>query len=247
MIIYRIINTLNNKCYIGKTTYSLSVRKSNHISDAKKGSNQYIHKAIRKYGEEHFTFEVLDDSCETETELNEHEMFWIKFLHTKAPDGYNLTEGGEGARGLIHSEERRQRNREVNLGKVMPEEVKEKIRQANIGRTFSEEWRSKISEANRRRGCLSQETKDKISKSKKGKKQSEEEKHMRSISRKTYLASLTEEERKNLGKSLRGRPSWNKGLTKETSESVKKISDKAKVRPRKKKQQMLVISNDQIS
>ena len=36
-------------------------------------------------------------------------MFWIRELNSKAPNGYNLTDGGDGGRGLSPSAETRQK------------------------------------------------------------------------------------------------------------------------------------------
>lgn len=51
-IIYRAINKINGKGYIGLTTRSLQERKDEHIKSARiESDNYYFHKAIRKYGE----------------------------------------------------------------------------------------------------------------------------------------------------------------------------------------------------
>ena len=40
-----------------------------------------------------------------EEDMNRLERFWIKFLDTKTPNGYNMTDGGEGCLGQVQSEE----------------------------------------------------------------------------------------------------------------------------------------------
>ncbi len=90
-VIYKISNDINSKLYIGKTTKPVEVRFKQH-----KYSKSAIGNAIRKYGIEHFKVEVLEE-CDTLEQLNEREIFWIKELNTKYPNGYNLTDGGEGA------------------------------------------------------------------------------------------------------------------------------------------------------
>ena len=60
----------------------------------------YIHKAIRKYGEENFSINQLEAiECEFREDLLEQlnilEKFYIKEYNTLKPNGYNLTQGGE--------------------------------------------------------------------------------------------------------------------------------------------------------
>ena len=54
---------------------------------------------MRKYGIENFTIEVLEE-CYSREQLNEREIFWIAKLNCKHPNGYNLTDGGEGSKGF---------------------------------------------------------------------------------------------------------------------------------------------------
>lgn len=98
-LIYRIINLQNNKIYIGKTTVDLSTRWSQHIYEAKtptcKGYNFVLHKAIRKYGKNNFSIEVID--AIDDSILEEREKFWISYYNCMIPNGYNMTFGGEGS------------------------------------------------------------------------------------------------------------------------------------------------------
>lgn len=64
-IIYKITNTKNNKIYIGITSESLQHRFNGHVRKANIGSTSNFHKAIRKYGKESFSKEILY-SFETE-------------------------------------------------------------------------------------------------------------------------------------------------------------------------------------
>ena len=89
-IIYKITNRLTGKAYIGQTTGNL---------DKYWGSGKYIIAAIKKHGKESFTKEVLKE-CKTENEMNEQEIFFIEKFNTKVPNGYNITIGGNGTRGL---------------------------------------------------------------------------------------------------------------------------------------------------
>lgn len=56
--------------------------------------NFAIHRAIRKYGKNHFYVEKICD-CSSQEELNEKEVYYIKEFNSIAPNGYNLTTGGD--------------------------------------------------------------------------------------------------------------------------------------------------------
>ena len=91
MIIYQITNKLTNDFYIGKTK-NPEVRFYKHKYDATNNKSQaYIHRAMRKYGVENFTFSILEQ-VESPDVLNEREIYWIDDLKPK----YNMTKGGDG-------------------------------------------------------------------------------------------------------------------------------------------------------
>jgi group I intron endonuclease len=102
MIVYKITNKINGKVYIGKTKSNLNSRIACHKHEAKGyRTNQAIHKAIRKYGWENFTIEVVEDGIESLDFLNKQEMFYIQqYNSTNRNFGYNLTTGGDGGHGL---------------------------------------------------------------------------------------------------------------------------------------------------
>lgn len=92
--IYCIINDINDKVYIGKTVYSIDHRFKEHIRDAYNHKcNSKLHRAILKYGKEHFQIkeieECLDSNC------GEREQYYIQ-LYDSVNNGYNISYGGEG-------------------------------------------------------------------------------------------------------------------------------------------------------
>lgn len=92
--IYKITNTINQKSYIGKTEQADPLRRwKEHLREARKkrSATRALYRAIRKYGEEHFIFEVLE---ETDTP-SEREKHYIKKYNTYKK-GYNETLGGDG-------------------------------------------------------------------------------------------------------------------------------------------------------
>lgn len=91
--IYIIKNTVNDEVYVGQTKVSLKLRFQNHLSAARNGKDYIIGKAIRKYGEDKFYIELLEE-CTVE-ELNEREKYWIAFFNsTDNRSGYNISTGG---------------------------------------------------------------------------------------------------------------------------------------------------------
>ena len=97
-IIYCIKNLANNKLYVGKTIQKLSQRLSQHRCR----KQTPVELAIQKYGWQNFKVEILQE-CSSAEELNEREKFWIINLNCKSPNGYNLTDGGEGSGGFRRS------------------------------------------------------------------------------------------------------------------------------------------------
>lgn len=109
MVIYKATNILNGKIYIGQTRREFRLRlneyKSNSFNPNNKSYNLYICRAIRKYDWNNFKWEIIDTAT-TDNELNNKEIYWIKFYNSFG-DGYNMTEGGEGACGCSHDDKMR--------------------------------------------------------------------------------------------------------------------------------------------
>ena len=92
-IIYCARNEVNLKSYIGQTVHLLASRKSKHLSDARRGSDTHFHNALRKHGQDTFSWRVLESDIPVER-LGEREQHWI--ANTDAfHNGYNSTTGGE--------------------------------------------------------------------------------------------------------------------------------------------------------
>lgn len=120
-VVYLITCLVNGKKYVGQTTQALDKRINQH-----KYGDQYIDRAIRKYGWENFTVEVLKE-CKSKEELDYWEKYFIKVLNTKRPNGYNLTDGGEGISGLEFTAEHRKNISAARTGKPLSAEHRAKI------------------------------------------------------------------------------------------------------------------------
>ena len=81
--------------YIGKSI-DIEARWKQHLREKK---NRAIDCAIRKYGKENFTMEILEE-CSIE-ELSSREKYWVAYYDTYLGEGYNCTPGGDGGSGVI--------------------------------------------------------------------------------------------------------------------------------------------------
>ena len=94
--VYKIINIINNKIYVGKTTKTIEKRFKSHIQKAKRKTNRYLYDAMNHYGYENFKIELIEEIVDNDI-LNEREIYWISTLNSQDKEiGYNLTIGGDG-------------------------------------------------------------------------------------------------------------------------------------------------------
>ena len=93
--IYKITNIVNNKCYIGKTVFSIEKRFKEHCRDCFKSTKEKrpLYAAMQKYGVENFQIEEIEQ-CDDKV-LNEREKYWIEYFGS-FKNGYNATLGGDG-------------------------------------------------------------------------------------------------------------------------------------------------------
>jgi len=131
--IYKITNISSGKIYVGQAVshilnhkkyrpYGFEGRFRCHISEAfstKKNQSHYLNNSIRKYGVSDFVVELLE-YCEI-MKADEREIYYIQFLNTLYPNGYNLKNGGNI---FTHSDESKKRvsNGVINYFKGKKEE-----------------------------------------------------------------------------------------------------------------------------
>lgn len=164
--IYVYTNKENGKQYVGKST-DIYGRKQGHLRKVQCGDTSPFHNALRKYGEDGFLFEILEE-CESDM-LNERERFYIKKLNSAYPNGYNLTEGGDGGDMFAKRSEAQiaETRRKMSLSHVGKKHTKEEIEKIsasqkgkprmyaknktpwNKGMKMSEDFCQKISDSGR--------------------------------------------------------------------------------------------------
>ena len=168
--LYKIVNTLNGKVYIGQTV-NTGRRWSDHKWLSKHKQEQYIHRAMNKYGIEKFEY-VIIAVCRSSEDANDIEKTLIEQYRSRNQEfGYNIAPGGETPwnKGLSPEQQ-------PMYGKHHSEESRKKISEGNIGKKMSphtDEWKQKCTEWLTGRP-VSEETGEKLSNSNKGLKRSEQ-------------------------------------------------------------------------
>lgn len=137
-VVYMHKNLVNGKVYIGQTC---------NLSERWRGSGKnYFNSikffnAIKKYGWDSFSHEVLYDNLNQEAaDILEKELIE---KYDSIRSGYNLKEGG--ARGQLSQESLKKMGDSIRRGFIEHPERREKIRQKAIGRKMSPEPKRAIS------------------------------------------------------------------------------------------------------
>ena len=114
--LYLVTNKVNNKKYVGQTKSKIGYQKrwADHCAEAMRiKTNQCIfHSAIKVYGVDSFTVKrILKDI--PEQDIDRLETIWIEKLNTFYTDGfgYNMTRGGQGVHGFVHTPESKEKIR----------------------------------------------------------------------------------------------------------------------------------------
>lgn len=217
--IYKIINLINGKIYVGSAV-NFKNRFKLHLTRLKnnKHHSPILQNSWNKHGEVNFNFEIIEE-CD-KLKLIEREQYYIDELKPF----YNICKIAGSS-----------------LGRVVSDETKEKLRKASTGRKHSDETKEKLS--NSHKGLEhSNETKEKLKNINLGKKQTKEtiEKRVsKNIGRKNSDETKEKMSKAHTGKKMSkesiektrqaniGRIPWNKG--KQMSDEQKlKISETMK-------------------
>ena len=142
--VYKITNTINNKSYIGISIHE--PEKSRIKAHLSGHGNRIIANAVKKYGKDAFTYEVLEANVFDEF-LPDLEVAYIANHNTVAPHGYNLNSGGDHAVPSVETRRKIGEAHKGKKGKPHSTETRRKISEAGKGRKPSTETRRKMSEA----------------------------------------------------------------------------------------------------
>lgn len=79
--IYRLVNNIDDKFYIGSTCETLARRKSSHKASAKHEPNRNVYNHLNIIGWENVDIILIENySCKSIEELNARERYWIEQL-----------------------------------------------------------------------------------------------------------------------------------------------------------------------
>jgi hypothetical protein len=163
----------------------------------------------------------------TEEEAFRHEIYMIAVFGRKDLGTgilHNRTDGGDGASGVVRSDEWKRKQSEVRKGRTLSEEHKRKLSEVQKGKTLSEEHKRKLSEAQKGKTLseehkrkvieakknISKETKIKMSEAKKGRSRPPfSEEHRRKMSE--VKKNMSEETKRKMSEALKGKKWWNDG------------------------------------
>ena len=107
MHIYKFTHIDTDRSYIGQTIQNPNHRRLEHIANSRYTSKEYhFHNALRKYGIDAFTFEVIDTANSLE-ELNLLEEKYVEHFDSIS-NGFNIRQAGGNK---LHSEESKERMR----------------------------------------------------------------------------------------------------------------------------------------
>lgn len=141
--------------YVGCTKNTAKIRFKQHYEASLRGSNCSLHKAMRVYGIDNFTYKNLIINIPN-NKADYYEQLWIFKLNTyNSNTGYNDTIGGKGVIGYKHTINDKQRisnsarqwflNNDVTSDKYI--QRSQKISECNKGKSKSYMHRKHISES----------------------------------------------------------------------------------------------------
>lgn len=140
MLIYKIINTVNGKIYIGQTIKTLEERKQQHLASFKT-LNTKLYLAMRKYGVENFKFEVV---CYADNidELNRLESYYIRKYDT-VNTGYNMGYGGDN--NVMFSDIVKKKHDSIMRSAVVRQKISKSMKLYRKNHPFTVEHKQKLS------------------------------------------------------------------------------------------------------
>lgn len=239
-------NDTNEVFYVGMGRFEKRAYSKEH-------RNKFWNHIVSKHG---YTINIIHKDLSWEDACKMEKLLIEKYGRRDLGKGnlVNMTDGGDGRLGMICSEKTRQKISEANKGRTFSEETKQKFREAMMGNKYtlgkkhseeskqklsaalkgrklseehiqkmrdripSEETRQKMSESKKN---MSEETKQKMSEAKKGIKLSEEHKQKMSEARKGK--THTEETKQKMSAAHKG-----KTLSKETKQKLSEAKSNRK-------------------
>jgi len=132
--IYKIVCVVTGRFYVGSAV-KLGQRRYRHFNELRRNAHHNItlQRAFNKYGEESFTFEIIE--LVSPEDLLIREQLWLDLLDPFGDRGFNIASEAGSSLGLRlslkHIEKIRQTR--LSIGFSPTPETKEKMRQAHLG------------------------------------------------------------------------------------------------------------------
>lgn len=146
-----VISCVNGKVYIGQAK-NFRQRIRTHLNCLRGGTskNPPMQAAWNKYGEDGFTFQVLETVAVDRVQLCEAENKWMATYRDLAVVLFNVCLIAESPLGKKLSDQQRQRISEYTRGRKLSEEHRRRIGESKIGnqimrgRKLTDEWKQNI-------------------------------------------------------------------------------------------------------
>lgn len=165
--VYKTTNLINNKFYIG-------AHSSESLNDVYLGSGEVLKKAINKYGKQNFSRDIVSMFDSRELMFDFEELIISQYLGNA--ECYNISQGGDSGpsmKGELNFHYNKKGELSPNYGLKRSEETRLKMSIARKNRIITNETKERISKAKKgikvsKRGPMSEDMKLKISEARKG-------------------------------------------------------------------------------
>ena len=150
--VYITTNNINGKQYVG-------VHKTRNLNDGYLGSGKILKRAVKKYGKENFTIEILE-FYDTFEEALKNEIILIKEYNTIRPNGYNIALGGYGGdtysnQPKIKKEKTRKKQSKARKGRyaIYNEKLNKSkyVKEEELSQYLKENWKLGFSQKTKRK------------------------------------------------------------------------------------------------
>ena len=167
--IYVLKDENGNVFYVGKTV-TPNKRFKRHLANVRYGSNYPVHNKLRKVisikGNANGIYQVIESDI-LEENIDNREMFFIKYYKQQGCKLKNLTEGGEGGKGYTDEINKRAALKRIGLKRT--EETRKRISTSKMGIKFSESHKKSLKKAWKTRPPFPSDWGEKMSKLNRGK------------------------------------------------------------------------------
>lgn len=149
MIVYKCINLITKRIYVGASRNSLHIRRGRHLTEARRGNPLPFYEALREFGFDKFKWVVVFES-DNLSEIAEKEKELIKIAKTSTQGCYNLSDGGDnfGTNGL--TQDIKNKISKALKGRECNENSRQGVINYNKTRPITSEMRKNMSEAHKK-------------------------------------------------------------------------------------------------